>query len=118
MTGNEFQELARRTLIDTDGSTYSMHDIAVIWNALGLVTEAGAVVDGVRRGVIQHHGIDKQYIRHVLGDVMWHVAALCTVLDFSLDDIMQENVEKLLDQYPDALTVASSLEKMETLTSP
>lgn len=38
---------------------------------------------------------DLNDIKKECGDVMWQIAGVCTVLGFSLDDVCQQNLDKL-----------------------
>lgn len=71
--------------------------------ALGLAGETGEVVDGIKK--IVYHGrtneITKSHLVEELGDVMWYVANLCTVLDVTLEEVMCMNCDKLRRRYPE-----------------
>jgi NTP pyrophosphatase (non-canonical NTP hydrolase) len=71
----------------------------VLYPVLGLSGEVGEVVE-----IIKKVHRDKQgeltletvaRLRDELGDVLWYISALATVLDLSLDDIAQNNINKL-----------------------
>ena len=47
---NDYQQLASRTLVDSDQ----------VWNALGLVGEAGEVADLIKKVVYHHHEPDNE----------------------------------------------------------
>lgn len=68
--------------------------------ALGLGEEAGEVL-----GVIKHRHYGAEFsvtdVVAELGDVMWHVAAICTVFGISMDDVAQYNILKLNNRYPE-----------------
>lgn len=67
--------------------------------ALRLAEEAGEVSGKFAKAVRDNHGrIDserKEAIVKELGDVCWFVAELCTILDVSLESVMQKNIDKL-----------------------
>lgn len=69
--------------------------------AIGLGEEAGETLS-----VIKHKYYGGQYsvedVIAELGDVMWHVAALCTALGFDMQDVADYNIAKLHHRYPDA----------------
>lgn len=108
MKPNEYQELAARTLIDSPGKQYSDLEIMLVWNAMGLAGETGELVDHIKKGVFHEHGIDRDYLAKELGDVLWYVAALCTKLGLSLEDVMTQNIAKLKARYPDGFSCEDS----------
>jgi NTP pyrophosphatase (non-canonical NTP hydrolase) len=70
----------------------------IAWSILGLTSEAGevsAVLEKAwrKRGHLNEDDISKLFDE--LGDVMWFLAAVANSLDFSLDDIMMHNINKL-----------------------
>lgn len=48
-----------------------------------------------------------------LGDLMWYVAALCTIFGFDLEDVMGANIEKLQKRYPNGYTSADSQRRVD-----
>jgi NTP pyrophosphatase (non-canonical NTP hydrolase) len=38
---------------------------------------------------------DRECIKHELGDVLWYVAALCSELNLSLNEVAEFNIRKL-----------------------
>lgn len=69
--------------------------------ALGLAGETGEVVDQIKKHLFQGHEIDRRQLRDELGDVLWYLMLLCQTMDYTLDEIMVANVEKLARRYPD-----------------
>lgn len=113
MNASRYQSLAARTLIDRPDAQYSDNDIMVVWNAIGLAGEAGEVAELVKKGIFHQHGLDKRKMYKELGDVLWYVAALCTKLDFDMGDIMQANIDKLRERYPDGYSSTASQERTD-----
>lgn len=73
--------------------------------ALALNGEAGELGEKVKKYVRED---DEEYLegaRAELGDVLWYLSQLATLLDVSLEDVAEENMDKLLDrQERDAIT--------------
>lgn len=67
--------------------------------ALGLAEEAGEVAGKFAKAVRDDNGIiteeRREAIKKELGDVLWFVAELATLLEYDLEDIMEANIEKL-----------------------
>ena len=69
--------------------------------ALGLAGESGEVCDAIKKREYHGRDIPTGHIIEELGDVMWYVANLCTVLNISLDVVLEQNVDKLKHRYPE-----------------
>lgn len=114
MKPGEYQELAARTLLDEPGFDVSARYMMILWNVMGLAGETGEVVEHIKKGILHQHGIDRDKLAIELGDVMWYVAALCTKLELSLDEVMAQNIEKLRARYPDGFTSSDSVKRVDT----
>lgn len=93
MTGNDYQAAALRTAIyPNQGSNF-------VYPALGLCGESGEVAEKVKKIIRDQGGIlsdeTRRAIAKELSDCMWYVAVLASELDFTLEDIMQMNLDKL-----------------------
>jgi NTP pyrophosphatase (non-canonical NTP hydrolase) len=116
MNAETYQELAGRTLIDRPDFVLADEDIMIIWNGTGLAGEAGEVSELIKKGIFHQHGLNKSALFKELGDVLWYVAALCTRLGFSMDDVMTANIDKLKERYPAGYTVADSKARVDVAT--
>ena len=101
MNSNEYQKLANRTLIDEPDFDIKPEHVMIVWNTTGLTGEAGEVADLVKKGIFHQQGLDLPKLKKELGDVLWYVAALCTELGFTMEEVMQTNIEKLKARFPD-----------------
>ena len=107
MTGNEYQKLAMRTCnVNDDKVDMLCHGV------FGLTSEAGEVA-GLLQKVYQGHEFDDEHMKKELGDCMWMIAEICTAFDFSLDDVMQTNIDKLKARYPDGFDPDKSLHRKD-----
>ncbi len=113
MKANEYQQLARRTLIDRPDFDISDEDIMLVWNAIGLAGEAGEVAELVKKGVFHQHGVDRTKLEKELGDVLWYVAALCTKAGIDMGDVMQKNIDKLRMRYPEGFSSVASQKRVD-----
>lgn len=108
MTGNEYQQLAMRTndglnRLRLEDAIANQGDILVsqlLNGALGLTVEAGEVSDLVKKGIFHEKGIDLEHLKKELGDCAWYLAMICDACGFTLDDVMQTNIDKLKARYP------------------
>ena len=111
MTPNEYQKAAARTLIDKPERPLTDGEMMIIWNAVGLAGETGEVVDHIKKGIFHRHGLNQTQLKKELGDVLWYLAALCTKLGFDLEDVMQQNIDKLIARYPNGYSSADSINR-------
>ena len=93
MDFDNYQIEARKTAI------YPNKDKNFIYPTLGLVGESGAVAEKIKKVLRDKNGNfdyeSKTAIKKELGDVLWYLANLCNELDFTLNEVAEENLEKL-----------------------
>ena len=112
MKGDEYQKLAMRTCNLSNSKQSILFSDMFVHGILGLVSEAGEV-SGLMQKLYQGHDFDNEHMKKELGDCMWMIAEICTALDFSLDDVMQTNIDKLKARYPDGFDPDKSLHRKE-----
>jgi len=76
--------------------------------ALGLAGEAGEVADLLKKHLGHGHPLDVDQLRTELGDVLWYIAALCTLYNITLDSVAAANIDKLRKRYPDGFSHEAS----------
>ena len=113
MNANEYQQLAKRTLLAKPDKTYTDQETMLVWNAIGLAGEAGEVAELVKKGVFHNHGVDVNTVTKELGDVMWYVAAIASTLGLNLNVILEKNISKLKARYPNGYTSAETANRVE-----
>jgi NTP pyrophosphatase (non-canonical NTP hydrolase) len=69
--------------------------------AAGLAEEAGEVLGVVRKHLFQGRGLDRAALTEELGDALWCLSMIASVLGISLDDVGAANLEKLRRRHPD-----------------
>ena len=93
MDFDNYQIEARKTAI------YPDKDKNFIYPTLGLVGESGEVAEKIKKILRDKNGNfdyeSKTAIKKELGDVLWYLANLCNELDFTLNEVAEENLEKL-----------------------
>lgn len=114
MNADNYRHLASRTLIDGPDHTYTDHEIMLVWNALGLAGEAGELANMIKKVVFFRHDIDRGKVIDELGDILWYIAALCTKLDISLGYVMERNIAKLMQRYPNGYSSEASKERVDS----
>lgn len=86
---NEYQEKAFETALENAKNP--------IYMIVNLTSEAGEVAGKfakwMRDGRLDEEGMQKE-----IGDVLWQIAGLSTVMGWSLADIASKNLQKLADR--------------------
>lgn len=83
---NEYQELAFKTALETAKNPAYM--VSNLTSEAGEV--AGKYAKWIRDGALDEAGMQKE-----VGDVLWQIAGLSTVMGWSLADIASQNLKKL-----------------------
>ncbi len=108
MEVNEYQNLAMRTL----NPELNKKDV-LINSVMGLCGESGEAIDIVKKWLAQGHELDKERLIKELGDVAWYLAEAATALDISLEQILQGNIDKLKQRYPEGFDKEKSLVRLQ-----
>jgi NTP pyrophosphatase (non-canonical NTP hydrolase) len=92
---SDYQRLSRRT------AEYP-REAWLVYPALGLAGEAGEVAEHAKKVIRDDGGeVDPERraaIAKELGDVLWYVAQLASELELGLDEIAEENLQKLFSR--------------------
>ena len=110
MTLNEYQTEAMRT---ASGVTAASDENLMLNGAMGLNGEAGECIDIVKKYFFQGHDMDKDKLVKELGDVCWYLAISAEALGVTLEEVMQRNVDKLLERYPDGFDPEKSVHRKQ-----
>lgn len=105
---DEYQQLAARTL-----GRDRTHEQQLSNAALGLTGEAGEVAELIKKHLFHATPLDQEALIKELGDCLWYVAAFATVLDLSLSDIAERNIDKLRRRYPNGFDSERSRNRVE-----
>lgn len=90
---NQYQTAALQTAL------YPNRGQNFVYPALGLCGEAGEVADKLKKVIRDNDGILTDEVRDKVakevGDVLWYIANLAYELDYDLNTIAQNNLDKL-----------------------
>lgn len=119
MSGDDYKRLAMRTndgkaterLLEKIQQNQGVDVGGALNGCLGLSGEAGELEDMVKKWIFHEGDLDIAHAKKELGDVMWYVAMLCHSFDWSLDEILQMNVDKLKARYPEGFSVEAALHR-------
>lgn len=68
---------------------------------MGLASEAGEVAGLVKKQWERDALLDRAKMLHELGDVIFYLSAVASHFGFSLEDVMNANVDKLEARFPE-----------------
>lgn len=99
----EYQKLAERTIpkekwFNTKVSNFSM----------GLAGESGEIIDYLKKVIYHGHELDREHMKEELGDLLWYVSGLASIMNLDLNEIAKENIEKLKKRYPNGFSETDS----------
>lgn len=107
MTGNEYQRLAARTMdFNWTNSQQTRHALH------GMVGEIGEI-HSIYQKAYQGHPVDPEHLQKEVGDLLWFVAEYCTASGWTLEEVMQANIDKLQARYPDGFEAERSLHRVK-----
>lgn len=86
MTFDEYQEKARTYRLPTADETYAL---------LNLGAEVGEFLGKIAKAIRDQTKIEVDDLAKELGDIQWHLAALCDDLGITLGAVAEMNLDKL-----------------------
>lgn len=107
MTPNEYQKLALRT-----ASEKALQD-PVLNGVLGLGGESGECLEIVKKERFHDHELDIHSMARELGDVAWYLALTAYGIGYDFDKILEINIDKLKERYPEGFLSIRSYQHEE-----
>jgi len=71
---------------------------------LGITGEAGDVASCIKKTFV-HNNDKKEGIRENIGDTLWYASMICNFFGWELEEILDENLKKLKERYPQGFTI-------------
>lgn len=81
-------------------SRLSPAHLELLHATLGISGEAGEVVDAVKKSIFYNKPLDIENIVEELGDILFYVQALATLVGSDLETVITANHTKLNKRYP------------------
>lgn len=104
---NEYQNAALRTAATDNPEELLVNGV------MGLAGESGECIDMVKKWRFQGHKLDFEVLARELGDVAWYLAVTAFSIGYDLETILQMNVDKLKERYPDGFSAERSQHREE-----
>ena len=103
---NDYQKEAMTTL----NPALDKKDV-LINSVMGLCGESGEAIDIVKKWLMQGHDVDKEHLIKELGDIAWYLAEAATALDVPLETVLQGNLDKLRQRFPNGFSTEASVHR-------
>lgn len=68
--------------------------------AVGISGEAGEILDAVKKAWAYNKPLDVANVHEELGDILFYVQAMCNCFGWTLTEIKESNMAKLIKRYP------------------
>lgn len=102
----EFQNKSTRTI------NHALTTEQLISNmCMGISGETGEVIDIIKKHLYQGHDLNKEHLTEELGDVMFYITNLATLVGIDMQEVLQNNVDKLLKRYPNGFDKEKSINR-------
>ncbi len=95
----EYQELCKLT-----AKKFETKDHEILTWGLGIAGEAGDVASCIKK-TVSHNNDQREGIKENIGDAMWYMAMICNFYGWNLQDILNDNLEKLKKRFPNGFTL-------------
>ena len=80
---------------------------------MGLAGETGEVVDYVKKSIYHGHSLEIIKLAEELGDLMWYLTNIASLYGIPMNYILDENIKKLEERYPDGYSNSKSINRKE-----
>jgi NTP pyrophosphatase (non-canonical NTP hydrolase) len=81
--------------------------------SMGLAGETGELIDALKKWVAHGHELNLSHVEKELGDILWYIAEIATVLELRLAGVAEGNLEKLEKRYGDSFSEEKSRGRKE-----
>jgi len=103
----EYQKICLKT-----AAKYSNKDLEIATWGLGISGEAGDVASCIKKYYAHKDKKVKDGIKENIGDTLWYMAMVCNFFGWQLEEVLEENYQKLATRYPKGFTYKGAQRKM------
>lgn len=92
--------------------------IRLVHVVLGLITEIGETADPLKKHLFYGKPLDEKNIAEELGDLSWYLRVGCETIygGGGFERIVEENVTKLRERFPNSFTEADAIARADKLS--
>jgi NTP pyrophosphatase (non-canonical NTP hydrolase) len=95
----EYQLLCKKT-----AKKFETLEKEILTWGLGIAGEAGDVASCIKK-TFAHNNDQKAGIRENIGDTLWYAAMICNVFKWDMQEVLEDNIEKLKKRFPNGFTI-------------
>jgi NTP pyrophosphatase (non-canonical NTP hydrolase) len=96
---------------DVVRSRFTDRNIRLLHAAMGAATEAGELVDQMKKALFYGKPVDMTNLKEELGDVFWYLAIMLDELGIDPQEVMDTNIAKLRARFPEGFTQEAALNR-------
>jgi len=89
----------------------NVQTLQLLHAVMGMVTEAGELMDAIKRHVVYGKPIDLVNLSEECGDSFWYQALLARTAGFTFAEAKSLNIAKLATRYPEKFTEDAALNR-------
>jgi NTP pyrophosphatase (non-canonical NTP hydrolase) len=82
----------------------SFENVELLHGAMGISTEAGEILDVLKKQIYYGKQLDKVNLAEEVGDVLWYCALILRNIGMSFEEAAQMNINKLQKRFPEKFT--------------
>lgn len=101
-----YQEICKTT-----AKKFECPTMEILTWGLGISGEAGDVASCIKK-TYSHQNDQKAGIKENVGDTLWYCAMICNFFGWDMNEVLEENVEKLKKRFPNGFTLEAASRKM------
>jgi NTP pyrophosphatase (non-canonical NTP hydrolase) len=121
MTANEYQELSQKSAYGTQDMAIRLHIklvkdpclARIIIACLKVPSEIGELNDQLVKHLAYDQPLDHENILEECGDILWYVQEILKMCNFTMEECMIANREKLVKRYPKGYTDEHAKERLD-----
>lgn len=100
MSNNQFVQDALRT----ESKGFMLQNPRILHAGMGLVTEAGELLDALKKATYYGKELDLTNVKEEAGDMLWYLAILFDALGTSFEEEQARVIAKLKARFPEKFT--------------
>lgn len=107
MTPEQYMQEAPRT----ESFVYDVENPRIEHAIIGISTEAGELLDALKKQKFYGKDLDKVNLKEEGGDILWYLALLFDALGTDFGTEMQRNIDKLKTRFPEKFTQDAAFDR-------
>jgi NTP pyrophosphatase (non-canonical NTP hydrolase) len=113
MTSDNYIKNVLRTDCEYDVELYErlLNCARMLHAAMGLVTEAGELMDMLKKHIYYNKPFDKVNAKEETGDALWYIGLAIDEMSTTMTEVLTQNIAKLKLRYPDKFNSKDAIER-------